>query len=209
MQRDDDSRPPRPRTTRSRSRGVRGSLLFFWASVALAALVGVLVLWQRGEGPDREAEEAVPVVTEPEVGAGDRAVVLVFPNWDGSGYVTEERQLPSRDRLEEDLLQVMAALCAGPTASGAVAAIPPGTRALGAFYDERSGSVVLDFSRELVVNHESGSAAEAATLETILKTIALNFPEIRLCSLLVDGAQSETLAGHLTLDQPFQPRRWL
>ena len=35
--------------------------------------------------------------------AGDRAVVLVFPEWDASGYVTEERQIPSRNRPGEDL----------------------------------------------------------------------------------------------------------
>jgi spore germination protein GerM len=144
-----------------------------------------------------------------EGGAGDRAVVLVFPNCDGTGYITEERQLPSRNRLEEDLLAVMGALCDGPTTSDAVTAMPAGTRPLAAFYNEADGSVVLDFSRELVTNHTGGSAAERATLATILKTLALNFPEIQSCTLLVDGAESETLAGHLSLDRPLQPRRWL
>jgi spore germination protein GerM len=179
-------------------------------SLGLAAVVilAVVVLMMREA---REAEEDVlaPVEAELEEGAGDRAVVLVFPNWDGSGYVTEERRLPSRNRLEDDLLVVMGALCAGPGRSGAVAALPPGTRPLAVFYDEANGSVILDFSPELVINHQGGSAAENATLSTILKTIALNFPEVQQCTLLVDGAQSETLAGHLILDQPFQPRRWL
>jgi germination protein M len=202
-------RRARPRAAQRPHRG-RGSLLFFWVSLVLVVLVGAVVLYQRVRGPGGAGtDQTGPLEAQPETGTGDRAVVLVFPNWDGTGYVSEERQLPSRDRLEDDLLAVMGALCAGPTASGAVSAIPKGTRPLAAFYDEKNGSVVLDFSRELVVNHEGGSAAENATLETILKTIALNFPEVQLCTLLVDGAQSETLAGHLTLDQPFQPRRWL
>jgi len=202
-------RRARPHTARRPRRG-RGSLLFFWVSLVLVILVGAVVLYQHTRGPrGGVADQIGPVEAQLETGTGDRAVVLVFPNWDGTGYVSEERQLPSRDRLEDDLLAVMGALCAGPTTSGAVSAIPAGTRPLAAFYDEKNGSVVLDFSRELVVNHQGGSAAENATLQTILKTIALNFPEVQLCTLLVDGAQSETLAGHLTLDQPFQPRRWL
>ena len=43
----------------------------------------------------------------------------------------------------------------------------------------------------------------------ILRTVALNFPDTRSCRILVDGAQVETLAGHLNLGQAFDPRRWL
>ena len=141
--------------------------------------------------------------------AGDRAVVLVFPEWDASGYVTEERQIPSRDREGEDLLGLMRVLCEGPRISGAVSAFPQGTQALHAFYNPADRSVVLDFSQELVTGHPGGSTAEAATLTSILRTVALNFPDTRSCTILVDGAQVQTLAGHLTMDQPFDPRRWL
>jgi spore germination protein GerM len=119
------------------------------------------------------------------------------------------RQIPSRARPEEDLLAVMKSLCAGPTISGAVSALPRGTRPLAAFYNPSERSVVLDFSTELVTNHPGGAASEVATLTSILRTVALNFPEADRCWILVDGAQVETLAGHLTLDRPFTPRRWL
>ena len=140
---------------------------------------------------------------------GDRAVVLVFPEWDAGGYVTEQRQIPSRDRPGEDLFGLMEVLCAGPRISGAVSAMPRGTRALAAFYNPDDQSVVLDFSRELVTGHPGGSAAEAATLTSILRTVALNFPSTRRCVILVEGAQVETLAGHLDMVRGFDPRRWL
>jgi len=144
-----------------------------------------------------------------EIPAGDRAVVLVFPEWDATGYVTEERSIPSRDRVGEDLLGLMQVLCEGPRISGAVSAFPEGTVAKAAFYDPQKFSVVLDFSQEIVTGHPGGATAENATITSILRTVALNFPEAERCWILVDGAQVETLAGHLALDRPFSPRRWL
>ena len=78
-----------------------------------------------------------------------------------------------------------------------------------AFLDGEGRAAVLDFSAELVVRHPGGSAAESATLTSILRTVALNFPGTRRCVILVEGAQVETLAGHLDMIKPFDPRRWL
>jgi hypothetical protein len=122
--------------------------------------------------------------------------------------ITEQRQLPATNRLEEELRAVLDALCAGPETRGAIGPIPRGARPQAVFYDERQASVLIDFSRELRDNHPGGSAAERATVDAILRTIALNFPEVRACTLLVAGEQVETLAGHLALDQPLDPRRW-
>jgi len=188
-------------------------------SPGLVALVLLLALvaagwwyWQRDSAgpstPGFELEEDVVDVTALEP-AGDRAVTLVFPEWDASGFVTEQRQIPSRDRPGEDLLSLMSQLCTGPRVSGAVNALPGGTRALGAFVDPQDRSVVLDFSQEIVTGHPGGSAAETATLTAILRTVALNFPRTRSCVILVEGGQVETLAGHLGMTQPFNPRRWL
>jgi len=184
-----------------------------WPFVLVLAVAAAAVGWWLGHRTDEAAQEEFPDVAE---GAaveaplsGDRAVVLVFPEWDASGFVTEERQIPSRDRPGEDLLDLLSILCEGPRISGAVSAMPAGTRALAAFFDPKDQSVVLDFSRELVTEHPGGSAAEVATLTSILRTVALNFPGTRRCVILVEGAQVETLAGHLDMIRPFDPRRWL
>jgi hypothetical protein len=167
-------------------------------------------MWFSGGGTDVDPlllED--PQVVEPAIPAGDRSVVLVFPEWDASGFVTEERQISSRDRGGEDLLGIMQVLCRGPVISGAVSPFPEGTQATAAFFNPDDFSVVIDFSEELVTGHPGGSTAEMATLTTILRTVALNFPETRSCTILVGGAEVETLAGHLTMDRPFDPRRWL
>jgi len=188
----------------------RRSRLVFLCLAIVAVILGAVFLIVQLRGPG-EAEPEELVLEEREIGeaAGDRAIVLVFPNWDATGYIHEQRQLPSRHRLEQDMMAVMGALCEGPTTSGAVAALPLGTRPLAVFYNDADGSIVLDFSREIVVNHPGGTAAESGTLTSILRTVALNFPQVTECQLLVDGAQSETLAGHISLERPFVPRRWL
>lgn len=197
----------RPQPPRRRRRGP------FVLTVLLLLVVAGGSWWffLRDSGPEIPVDftGGAGAEVESEVVAGDRAVVLVFPEWDATGYVTEERQIPSRDRPGEDLTGLMQVLCEGPRISGAVSAMPQGTRALAAFVNPDDHSVVLDFSQELVTAHPGGSAAEVATLTSILRTVALNFPDTRSCVILVEGAQVETLAGHLDLIRSFDPRRWL
>ncbi len=185
--------------------------LLVWGVLLMAAGLGGNWYVQRMDATEDSSAFDTFVSSDDlmETTMGDRSVVLVFPEWDATGYVTEERQISSRDRSGEDLLNLMRQLCLGPKISGSVSPIPEGTIAKAAFYNPEDESVVLDFSEELVTGHPGGSAAEAATLTSILRTVALNFPGTRSCTILVDGSQVETLAGHLNLEQNFDPRRWL
>ncbi len=191
-----------------RRRPGRTRLLALAAAVLVVAAAAALLWPRRGE---REVEiEAVPPPPAAEApAAAIRSVVLVFGNERATGTVNEQRQLPGAGRLEDELLAVLQALCDGPSAGGGVAVIPRGTRPLGVFYSEKDGSAVIDFSREIVANHPGGSAGEQMTIAAIMRTIALNFPEVRSCTILVAGAQVETLAGHIGLAEPLEPRRWL
>ncbi len=201
----------RPSTRRPKKRKS-----FPWALLVWAIILGFAGLggkWYLSTMSDTEEPAGFNSFVVEETSAtslmGDRSVVLVYPEWDATGYVTEERQIISRDRAGEDLLNLMRLLCAGPNISGSVSPFPQGTVANAAFYNPEDQSVVLDFSMELVTGHPGGSTAEAATLTSILRTVALNFPNTRSCVILVDGSQVETLAGNVNLEQAFDPRRWL
>jgi len=200
----------RPTTQRPARKKKKFSPLV-WGVFLIAMPVAVYFGYQSlVVSPVEELEEfATSVIEEAGEPTGDRAVVLVFPTWDASGYVTELRQIPSRNRQGEDLLGIISNLCLGPEISGTVSAMPVGTEALAAFYNEKNSTVVLDFSHQLVTGHPGGSAAEAATLTSILRTVGLNFPEIKECIILVDGSQVETLSGHLDMVNAFSLRRWL
>ncbi len=190
--------------------GTRRARLAALAVVAVVLAAAALLFW-RGRW-DRVPDLLAPREAAPDSAAalaGTRAVVLVFADATGTGWVTEERQLPAADHLEDDLQATLEALCQGPLSREASAVIPPAARPLAVFYDEKQGAVLVDFSRELAADHPGGAAAEKATVDAILRTIALNFPQVRRCTFLVGGAQLETLAGHVGLDKPFDPRRWL
>lgn len=197
-------RPARARRPRGRR--------FLVGLAVLAVVVGSLVAWRAfrpgsGEGPTAE----IPLDTVVDTGASvaDRAVTLVFPDRNAEGFVLEQRRIASDGRPEAELLQVMHELCAGPHVRGAVSGLPRQTRPLGVFLDAEQRHAVLDFSAELVTQHPGGSTAEGATLTSILRTVALNFPQLETCRILVDGAEVQTLAGHHVMDRPFALRRWL
>jgi spore germination protein GerM len=209
---DPSRRPPSTDADRRRRRRRTGALRWpFWLALALLAGATGWLLWTLGQdsGTGGEPLEVTAPPTEEEPPVGDRAVILVFPEWDAAGYVTERRRVPSRGRDAEDLRAILAELCAGPARSGAASALPPRTEVLGAFLDREGREAVLDFSDALVVDHPGGSAAESATLTSILRTVALNFPELEVCRILVGGQQIETIAGHIALNRPFDLRRWL
>ena len=64
----------------------------------------------------------------------------------------------------------------------------------------------MDFSRELSLNHISGSAAEIATVFAIVNPLVRNFDSIKRVFILVDGTERETLNGHVDLTRPLLPR---
>jgi len=209
---DTPRRPPSTDASRRRRGRRTGALRWpFWLGLFLLAGGSAWFLWSLGRQPASEIG-AIETPTRPVAetpAAGDRAVILVFPEWDAAGHVTERRRVPSRGRAEEDLLAIMQELCAGPRRSGAAHGLPERTQVLGAYLDREGREAVLDFSRDLVVRHPGGSAAESATLTSILRTVALNFPDLEVCRILVGGEQAETIAGHIALDRPFDLRRWL
>ena len=139
---------------------------------------------------------------------GSRGVVLYHVARDGLDSVTEELAVPTRDRIEDEIFDVLTALCDAMPPSGAVRTIPEGTAVRSVFLNRETGHVVLDLTADLVTGHPGGTASELATLRSLLRTLAFNFPELRTCSLLIDGSQTTTLAGHVRTDAPFVLGRW-
>ncbi|MBK8165677.1 MAG: GerMN domain-containing protein [bacterium] len=207
---DDDGLPVGGASGSAGKARVRASMLVL--ALVLVVVAAGAVAWRiwspTGRGEDLAAIAGRESAATNLPLAADRAVVLEFPRRSGDGWVVEERRLAAAGQPADDLLAVMVALCEGPRTGRAVSALPRGTRALAAFLDPARGVAVVDFSGEILYGHPGGSAAETATLGTILRTLASNFPQVTSCTILVDGRQPVTLGGHVDLSRPLSPRRW-
>ncbi|XPS88167.1 hypothetical protein Dvar_61850 [Desulfosarcina variabilis str. Montpellier] len=96
--------------------------------------------------------------------------------------------------------QLIEELIAGP-AEGNSPTIPKGTQ-LRAFFLIDDGTAVVDFSSQFTENHPGSCRMEQLTLFSIVNSLILNVPKIRRVKMLINGAEAQTLAGHLTLAFP-------
>jgi spore germination protein GerM len=194
-----------------KAESARGTGRLWWTLALLSLILALAVaalFWFFSRGSADQT--LLPAAVEERAGelSGTRGVVLIFASSDGAGIASEQREVPSRDRIEEDLRRVLEALIEGPEQGNARSALPPGARLLGVFLDTDDGAAALDFSSELVARHPGGTSAETATLTSILGTVAWNFPSLRTCTLLVDGAPVTTLGGHVEAGRAFDLGRW-
>ncbi len=79
---------------------------------------------------------------------------------------------------------------------------PPGVRVLDVFVSGR-GVAVVDFTLDLLEGHPGGLTAEELTVYSLSHTLVENLPAIAEVRLLVEGRETETLAGHLDLRSGF------
>jgi len=181
-----------------------------WSLFGLSVVV-VLVLvivWFRGEGGEKikTAAGAVPVESgpEPEPPARSKAVTLFFLSEEDSLLHPEEREIISDASVVEEAQQVVEALIKG-SEKGYVNPLPPETR-LRQLFITKEGVAYLDFSKDIVEKHPSGSSAELSTVYSIVNTLVFNFKPIKKVFILVEGSEKETLGGHINLSQAFVPQ---
>ena len=84
---------------------------------------------------------------------------------------------------------------------GNLATIPKGTQ-LRSFFLPGDGMAVVDFSTHFRENHPGSCRLEQLTLFSVVNSLILNVSEIDRVKILIDGAEAQTLAGHLPLEFP-------
>jgi len=75
----------------------------------------------------------------------------------------------------------------------------PADAALLEFYLLPDGTAVADFSGALASQTPSGISSEQLAVDSLLKTLEANVPQAVRLKILVQGAEVDTLAGHLDL----------
>jgi hypothetical protein len=68
-----------------------------------------------------------------------------------------------------------------------------------AFYIQRDGTAIADFSDEISAGTPSGILSEQLAVDSITQTLGANVPGIRQLKILIHGQEAEALAGHVDL----------
>jgi len=116
----------------------------------------------------------------------------------GPGKVAPvEIELPlSADPVERSR-QLLQALIANPPTPDQ-RTLPASATLLG-FYILPDGTAIADFSDSLAAETPSGILSESTAVNSIVRTLAANVPQLRRLKILIHGQEVDTLAGHVDL----------
>jgi hypothetical protein len=130
-------------------------------------------------------------------------VKMFFPAASGSSMISSEQRMIFKSReIPNRAKQILQMVIDGPMANGLVSAIPKDTK-LQEVFSASDGTLFVDFSSAISVNHPGGIVNEQATIYSIVDSLLFNLPEVHQVKILVGGAEQETLAGHCLLLLPF------
>lgn len=129
-------------------------------------------------------------------------VHLYFAGRTNSFLKSEQRVMDRSADQTKFGRDIVRALIQGPQ-SKLIRTIPEGTQ-LRAFYIAPDNMCYVDLSGAVRKNHPGGSNSEMLTIYSIVNSLILNLADIERVKILIDGRESPTLAGHITLQQPFK-----
>ncbi len=127
---------------------------------------------------------------------------LFYVAADGQHLTEVEQDVPYSNQTAAQARTILEAQFA-PVTAPLVSAIPAGTR-LRAVYLTPAGEAYVDLSAEVSHAHPGGLVSEMLTIYTVVNALAVNLPSVHDVQLLIDGKETDTLAGHFDLRRPLR-----
>jgi hypothetical protein len=152
------------------------------------------------EGDEADPDASPPPPNGAEGTAARRiGVRLYFEAPDGSGLLSEEREIAFSDDLTAQLQTLVEELVRGPK-SGLLPTLPAQTRVLGVFVTPR-GVAYVNLSGE-ATGVPGGSRSELLTVYSVVNSLVVNFPAVSRVQLLVEDRMVSSFSGHVDLSRP-------
>jgi Na+-transporting methylmalonyl-CoA/oxaloacetate decarboxylase gamma subunit len=194
-----------PKTKKKKGK-VSGRLLIL-GGLAVVLLVLVVIFFSGGGGEKvkRFVDANMPKPSEP-AAAGRPALktVTLFFAADGDDLLHKEtREITAGPTDADEAERALAELVRG-SESGLLSPLPPQTRVRQVFI-AKDGLATVDFSRDVAEGFTYGSTSELAAIYAVVDTLVYNFKSVKKVVLLVEGAERETLGGHVDLSRAFLP----
>lgn len=142
-------------------------------------------------------QQAAAAAAEPKAKA--RLFWAADPDDTSLAPVTVELPLSNNPVLRAK--QVLNTLLAGPV-DAELRTLPSDAELL-AFYLLPDGTGIADFSENLATSTPSGIQSEQLAVDSLVRTLAVNVPQVQRLRILIHGQEVETLAGHVDLMEPF------
>jgi spore germination protein GerM len=172
--------------------------------VVLAVLLIIFFTGGEREKVKPLADLGAPKAQQPAVEPAERkAVTLFFLSDEDDMLHRESREIPAGTSAADEAERALAELIKG-SSKDLVSPLPPETRVRQVFVT-RDGIAYVDFGREITEKFSYGSSSELSAVFAVVNTLAFNFKSIKKVAILVEGAERETLGGHIDLTQPFSP----
>ena len=184
------------RKKRASRKGRGGKILFFLILVGIG--LSMLFLFHR-----EILNTFKPWFEKKKVVREKKMVTLYFSDSEGECLVGEKREILKKREAREEAEETITELIKGPKGK-LIPTLPLRTKLLSLQLDER-GLAKVNFNKALSKDHPGGSSAEIMTVYSIVNSLTLNFPQIRRVQILIEGEVGESIAGHLSLDQPVSP----
>ncbi|MSO21855.1 MAG: hypothetical protein EXQ58_01090 [Acidobacteria bacterium] len=151
-------------------------------------------------GPEPTPYLAVPPAVSPS--APLRKVKLFFPSSRQDNLLeVEERDIRSSELPSEEAKQIVAELISGSRGQR-LPALPSDTR-LRELFVTAQGLAVVDLTQEARLHHPGGLTMELASIYAVVNSLTQNVIKIDRVQIVIEGAEAETLAGHIDLSRPF------
>jgi len=133
---------------------------------------------------------------------------LFYVSDDGGELVPASREVPFGATPAEQAQRVAEAQVQ-PAPPGFTSAVPPGTTVRGVYLTPH-GEAFVDLSREVAAAHSGGSLDETLTVFAIVNALTVNLPDVTSVQILIDGKETDTLAGHVDLRHPLgRSMKWI
>jgi spore germination protein GerM len=177
----------------------RRVLSFGAMTIALAAIAWALFVGLPRSSRPRAQPPPPPAAAAAAPGRKIKAR-LFYVSEDGTRLTGVERDVAYGDGAAAQAQEIIKAQLA-PAAAPLISAVPAGTT-LRALYVTSNGAAYVDLSREVVNAHPGGSLDELLTIYSIVNALTMNLPAVTSVQVLVDGKETDTLAGHVDLRYP-------
>lgn len=168
-------------------------------------LIALAVLFYMGGGREKIkplAESVLPKASpSAEEPAGLVNVTLFFLSDEDDLLHRETREIAAGPTPADEAERALEELIKG-SEKDFLSPLPPQTRVRQVFVN-KDGTAYVDFGKEITEKFSYGSSSELAAVYAVVNTLAVNFRPIKKVVILVEGAERETLGGHVDLTRPF------